>query len=86
MQMEEGKNIQQQIKYGYERATYHSANHKILAALMNLYNTAYNQFKDNPDKTCQMVGVKGKNTTAETAALIVVANAILNLDEVLTKN
>ncbi len=86
MQTEAGKNIQQQIKYGYERATYHAASEKTMSALMNLYNTAYNQFKDNPDKTCQMVGVKGKNTTAETAALIVVSNAILNLDEVLTKN
>jgi hypothetical protein len=86
MQTNAGHDIQQQIKYGYERATYHAANEKTLGALLNLYNTAYNQFKDNPDKTCQMVGVKGKNTTAETAALIVVANAILNLDEVLTKN
>ena len=62
------------------------ANEKSLDALLNLYNTAFSQFKNDPDKTCQMVGVNGKDTNPETAALIVVANAILNLDEVLTKN
>jgi Protein of unknown function (DUF1553)/Protein of unknown function (DUF1549)/Planctomycete cytochrome C len=86
MKTEGGKDIQQQIKYGYERATFHRANEKSLYALLNLYNSALSQFKDDPEKTCQMVGEKGKDTNAETAALIVVANAILNLDEVLTKN
>jgi hypothetical protein len=33
-----------------------------------------------------MVGGMGNNTTAEIAALIVVANAILNLDELVTRN
>jgi hypothetical protein len=86
MQTDAGNDVQQQIKYGYERATFHAANEKTLAVLLNLYNTALNQFKNDPDKTCQMVGVKGKDTSPETAALIVVANAMLNLDEVLTKN
>jgi len=33
-----------------------------------------------------MVGVMSNHTNAETAALIVVTNAILNLDEVIMKN
>jgi hypothetical protein len=33
-----------------------------------------------------MIGVNGEHTNPETAALVVVANAILNLDEVITKN
>ena len=86
MQTEAGNNIQQQIKFGYERATYHAANEKTLAALMNLYNEAFSQFKNDPAKTCRMLGGTTKSTDAETAALMVVANAILNLDEVLTKN
>jgi len=57
-----------------------------LAALMNLYYAAFNQFKNDPVKTNQIAGGTGKDAKAETAALIVVANAILNLDEVLTKN
>jgi hypothetical protein len=86
MKTEAGNDVSQEIKDGYERATFHEANEKSLYALLNLYNSAMAQFKDDPDKTCQMVGEKGKNTNAETAALIVVANAMLNLDEVLTKN
>ncbi|HTE07977.1 MAG TPA: DUF1553 domain-containing protein, partial [Flavitalea sp.] len=86
MQTVAGKDIQQQIKYGFERATYHEANEKTMAALLNLYNAAFSQFKNDPAKTCRMLGENGKSTDAETAALMVVANAILNLDEVLTKN
>jgi hypothetical protein len=86
MKTEAGNDVKQQIKYGYGRATFHEANEKTVAALFSLYNTAYSQFKNDPGKTCKIVGEVGKNTTAETAALIVVANAILNLDEVLTKN
>jgi hypothetical protein len=33
-----------------------------------------------------MVGLQDANNNPETAALVVVANAILNLDEVLTKS
>ena len=53
---------------------------------MNLYNSGYKQFKSNDNKACEMVGGINEHTDAETAALIVVANAILNLDEVVTKN
>ncbi len=53
---------------------------------MDLYNTAYNQFKNDADKTCEIVGGMSAHTNAETAALTVVANAIFNLDQVVTKN
>ena len=86
MQIDASTDIRQQIKNGYARATFHAANEKSLSALLNLYNTAFKQFKDDPDKTCQIVGGNSRDTKAETAALIVVANAILNLDEVLVKN
>jgi hypothetical protein len=79
-------NVQQQIQYGYERATFHPASEIIMKALMNLYQTAYNQYKNDPEKTARLVGVKNNGAGTETAALIVVANAMLNLDEVLTKN
>ena len=57
-----------------------------LAALQNLYNTAYTQYKNNATATCQITGGMNTQTNASTAALIVVANAMLNLDEVITKN
>jgi len=85
LQKEAGNDITQQIKKGYQLATYHAIDTKSLGALLELYNTAFDQFKNNADKTCKMVGVMGKNTNAETAALIVVANAILNLDEVIMR-
>jgi mono/diheme cytochrome c family protein len=81
-----GSNIEQQIKTGFKLATLHDIDEKSLQALMKLYDTAYNQFKKNPDKACEIVGGINEHTNAETAALITVANAILNLDEVVTKN
>ena len=54
--------------------------------MMHLYHAAFDQFKNDADKTCEMLGGINKEVNTETAALTVVANAILNLDEVVTKN
>jgi hypothetical protein len=86
MQKESGGDLQQQIKEGYQLATCHAIDEKSLMALMKLYNEALGQFKNNADKTCEILGGMSSDNKAETAAMTVVANAILNLDEVLTKN
>lgn len=86
MQNEAGSDVTKQISTGYNLATNHAIDEKRIKALKNLYNVAYKKFKDDPDKTCEMVGGMGKNTNAGTAALTVVASTILNLDEVVTKN
>lgn len=86
MQVLGGKDVQQQIKTGYQLATHHAINDKNLQAFMNLYQTGYKQFKSNDNNACEMVGGINEHTNAETAALTVVANAMLNLDEVVTKN
>jgi len=86
LQNEAGNEITQQIKKGYQLATYHAIDDKSLSVLLELYNTAIVKFKNNADKTCKMVGVMSNRTNAETAALIVVTNAMLNLDEVIMKN
>jgi hypothetical protein len=57
-----------------------------LAALEKLYNKAYNEFSKNEEKTCEIIGEKNKRNNPETAALVIVANAILNLDELITRN
>ena len=75
-----------QINKGYNIATNNSLNEDSKKALINLYRKAYEKFKDDPDNTCKMNGGNGYPNDAETAALTVVANAILNLDEVVTKN
>lgn len=86
MQTLAGSNVQQQIKTGFKLATNHDINEKALQSLMNLYNAGYKKFKNDAEKTCGMAGGKNEHNNPETAALIVVANALLNLDEVVTKN
>jgi len=86
MQSGSGGDLQQQIKEGYKRATFHTIDDKSLRALVNLYHTAYSQFENDPEKTCEMMGGMNNDNNPQTAALTVVANAILNLDEVVTKN
>ncbi|WP_018613371.1 DUF1553 domain-containing protein [Segetibacter koreensis] len=86
MQSGAAQDVTKQISTGYTLATNHAIDDKRIKALKNLYYVAYNKFKNAPDKTCEMIGEMGDNTNAETAALTVVANAILNLDEVVTKN
>ena len=80
-------NPQQQITIVYERATGHAAEPKAMATLMKLYQSAYAAFNSNKEKACAMAGgYSVKEDTAATAALVTVINAILNLDEVVTKN
>jgi hypothetical protein len=86
MQTRSGSEVQQQIKGGYQWATNHTIDEKSLQALLNLYNTAFSQFSNDAEKTRRMMGGTNVDNKPETAALTVVANAILNLDEVLTKN
>jgi hypothetical protein len=85
LQKEENTDVGGQIKKGYELATGHAITENELAVLMNLYKSALDKFKKDEEKTCEMVGRNDKRNTPETAALVVVANAILNLDEVVTK-
>ncbi|MCW3112594.1 MAG: hypothetical protein JWR18_990 [Segetibacter sp.] len=86
MQNKAGATVSKQIAAGYAWATNHEIDERRTRALMNLYNKAFNRFKNDPVRTCEMNGNTGFPTEAETAALTVVANAILNLDEVVMKN
>jgi hypothetical protein len=86
MQKEAGKNVTDQIAKGYELMLYKSLPKEKLKVFVDLYNEALNEFKTDADKTCEMIGVNGEHTNAPTAALVVVANAMMNLDEVVMKN
>jgi phosphorylcholine metabolism protein LicD len=79
-------NVQKQISKGYEMALRKNISKEKLAALEKLYFTALQRFKLDKDKTCEMIGVNDEHNNPETAAMIVVANAILNLDEIITRS
>ena len=78
-------NVNAQIKRGYELATGHAADTKDLVILSGLYKNALDKFNADQEKTCEMIGVNDEHNNPETAAMVVVCNAILNLDEVVTK-
>ena len=81
-----GTDVKKQISGGYEWAMYKPINAQKLIALEKLYDEALRAFKNDTDKSCEMVGGHDKRNKPETAALVVVANAMLNLDEFITKN
>jgi hypothetical protein len=78
--------VSSKISRGYELAMIKPISKEKLAALQNLYNTALDKFRKDKESTCEMVGIDDEHNNPETAALVVVANAILNLDEFVTKN
>ena len=86
LEKEKGKDVEQEIQCGYQMAMYKPITQPKLAALKNLYNKAFSGFSKNADNTCEITGGENKHNNPETAALVVVANAILNLDELITKN
>ena len=81
-----GKDLKQQISAGYELALYKPIPVSTLSVLLKLYDQSLQKFKKDKDKTCEMIGENDQHNNPETAALVVVANALLNLDEVITKN
>jgi hypothetical protein len=74
------------VKEAYLRAAGRPVDDKRLAVLLHLYEETLIRMRKDPEKTCEMAGLQDAGNTPETAAMVVVNNAILNLDEVLTKN
>lgn len=83
---EAGKDVKQQISRGYEITLYKPIPPARLSILLKLYDEGLQKYKKDKDKTCEMIGVDDNHNNPETAALVVVANAMLNLDELITKN
>jgi len=79
-------NVKEVIEVGYELMMYKQIAGAKLKLLEDLYQTSLQRFKEDKTKTCEMVGEQGESTTPELAALIVVANAMLNLDDLITKS
>lgn len=86
MQKMAGTEVSAQIAKGYELMLFRKIAPDKLDVFVKLYQTAYAGFKQDKDRTCEMIGIQNEHNNPETAALVVVANAMMNLDEVVTKN
>ena len=85
--MKEKRNdIDRMISDGYEMMFFKRITYNRLKALTELYNTSLAHFRKDEMATCEMIGIVNKHNTPETAALVVVANAMMNLDEWVNKN
>lgn len=81
MEYEGGKTKAEQIKKGYWWMTGHDLPRPKQAIFLKLYQEAHIRFRKDPKKQEEWMC----NTTPETAALAVVANMMLNMDEFITK-
>ncbi len=81
----EGKSPEQNIRDCYRQATFREVSDTRLAALQVLYKTSHSEFESDPDALHAFIDFK-EEPTPDVAAMTVVANAIMNLDEFLTKS
>jgi hypothetical protein len=84
---------ERQIAAGYRRMLYKEIAPQKLTILLRLYKESFDQFASVPEEGKKMLGEPGAKdagqeswATAKEAAMVVVCNALLNLDEVITKN
>lgn len=86
MQDAGGSDVKKQIGEGYKLMFYTSISPQKLAVLEKLYNEALKQFVKDKNKMMKMAGERKEKQSAETAALITVAGAMMNMDEFISKN
>ncbi|MDE3251960.1 MAG: DUF1553 domain-containing protein [Bacteroidota bacterium] len=83
---EGGNRVAAQISKGYALAMYRTIEPAKLQVFENLYAKALQKFRRDENSSVLMAGSSDGKLTAEKAALTVVAGALLNLDEFITKN
>jgi hypothetical protein len=87
MAKEGGSDIRSQVSKGYEMMLYKKIPPQTLDVFVNLYKQALAEYKNNDSAAVAFSNARGNNgKNAEDAALKLVANAMLNIDEVITKN
>lgn len=80
-----GSEINKKIAKGYELMMYKPISELRLKALTDLYDKSFLKFKDDVKGSAQMAGVKD-NPDPHAASMVMVASALLNMDEWLNKN
>jgi hypothetical protein len=84
MQKAAPHNVAQQIASGYQRMFYRNILATEQKILLQLYETALKKYQQDVSAAAALAG--STKATPQTAAMIVVANAMFNLDEWLNKN
>ncbi|GAA5221303.1 PSD1 and planctomycete cytochrome C domain-containing protein [Membranihabitans marinus] len=81
-------NFKASIESAYNKATYNQIDDHKMATLEALYNEAYQHFENEENATEEFLNYRKDITgnSKEIAALAVVCNAIMNLDEFITKS
>ncbi|MCH5599255.1 DUF1553 domain-containing protein [Niabella ginsengisoli] len=80
-----GNDVKSQIQKGYQAMLYKPIAPGKLETLMGLYNTSLQSFSKGSSDVQEILGSK-ENADPKMAAMVVVANAMLNLDEWLNKS
>ena len=83
--LDKGGNTDQQIKNAYKIATGREAKKETIETLVKLHKAALRSFESDKERTCEMIGIMNERNNPTTAAMVVVTNAIMNLDEVVMK-
>ena len=76
----------EKISAAYQQMMYKPITTERLAALMNLYDISLKTYDSSPQGNFELVDSGDKQHRAHRSALVVVANALLNMDEWITKN
>lgn len=84
MMKESDEKLENQLKTGYKLATLREPSAAKLNILKDLYSKSEAYYKAKPEEVIHMAG-NNEKPDKHMASLTVVANAILNLDEVITK-
>lgn len=92
METEASASPEAQIKYGYQLAMAHDLNSPKMAVLRKLYDSSLGHYRKHPADAMQLLDLCPDDDTRyrpknipHRAALLTVANTILNLDEFITK-
>lgn len=78
--------VSKQISKGYEAMFFKPISGNRLSALTELYTVSRTKFTKDKKAANEIIGTTDSQSKPETAALVLVANAMLNLDEWVNKN